>query len=128
MCLEILDSFVNGTLTAANTVTKKAKSAVEISRLKLNAVELKSEISKKYEALGRLVYESRVDSTDAEDMIAECIDNINITYRRLDEVNEKIATALKRRRCSSCGSINANDALYCNRCGKRMSEKKKIVK
>lgn len=128
MCLEFLDGFVNGTLTAANTVSKKAKNAVEISRLKLNAVELKSEISKKYEALGRIVYESRMDSADAEDMIAECIDNINITYRRLDEVNEKIATAMKRRRCSSCSAINTNDALYCNRCGRRMSEKKKIGK
>ncbi len=124
--MDIFDNIVNGTLNAANTVSKTTRNIVEISRLRLNAAELNGEILKKYEALGRLVYESHMDSTDVSDMVSECVENINEAYRRLDEVNEKIATTMKRRRCTSCSAVNSNDALYCNRCGKRMDNKKRI--
>ncbi len=124
--MDIIDNVVNGTLNAANAVTKTSKSIIEISRLRLNAAELNGEINKRYEALGRLVYDAQMDSSDVSDMIKECVDNINDAYRRLDEVNEKIATTMKRRRCSSCSAVNSKDALYCNRCGKRMDNKKKI--
>ncbi len=124
--MDIIDNVVNSTLTAANTVSKTTRNIVEISRLRLNAAELNGEINKKYEALGRLVYEAHMDSADVTDMVTECVENINAAYRRLDEVNEKIATTMKRRRCSSCSAVNSKDALYCNRCGKRMDNKKRI--
>ncbi len=124
--MDIIDNVVNSTLNAANAVSRTSKNLIEISRLRLNAAELNSEIAKKYEALGRLVYDAHIDSIDVSDMISECVENINAAYRRLDEVNEKIATTMKRRRCSSCSAVNSKDALYCNRCGKRMDNKKRI--
>ncbi len=124
--MDIFESVVNGTKAAADTVAKTSKDVIEVSRLRFNAAELTGEINKKYEALGRLVYDARMDSTDVSDMIDECISNINDAYRRLDEVNEKIATTMKRRRCSSCSAVNSKDALYCNRCGRRMDDKKRL--
>ncbi len=124
--MDIFESVVNGTKAAADTVAKTSKDVFEVSRLRFNAAELTGEINKKYEALGRLVYDSYTDSTNAEDMIKECVAGINEAYRRLDEVNEKIATTLKRRRCGSCSAVNSKDALYCNRCGRRLDDKKRI--
>ncbi len=124
--VDILDCVVNGTKTAADTVTKTSKEIIELSRLRLKAAELTGDINKKYEALGRLVYDSKTDAVDAGDMIDECVANISSAYRSLDEINEKIATAMKRRRCQSCSAVNSKDAIYCNRCGKRMDDKKRI--
>lgn len=124
--VDILDCVVNGTKAAADTVAKTSRDILEISRLRLTAAELTGEINKKYEALGRLVYDSRTDSVDASDMIDECVANISSAYRRLDEVNEKIATTMKRRRCSNCSAVNTKDAIYCSRCGKRMDDKKRL--
>lgn len=124
--MDILESVVTTTKTAADVVAKTSRDIIEVSRLRLNAAELTGDINKQYEALGRLVYDSCMDSTDSDDMIKECVANINAAYKRLDEVNEKIATTLKRRRCQSCSAVNAKDALYCNRCGRRMDDKKRI--
>lgn len=124
--MDIFESVVNGTKAAAGTVAKTSKDVIEVSRLRFNAAELTGEINKKYEALGRLVYDSRMDSSDVSDMINECVAGINEAYRRLDEINERIAITLKRRRCGSCSAVNSKDALYCNRCGKRLDDKKRL--
>ena len=43
----------------ANVVGKKTGELVDTSKLKLQAVDLNSDIKRNYEALGRAVYESR---------------------------------------------------------------------
>ncbi len=124
--MDIIDYVVIGTKNAADAVSKTSKDIIELSKLRFTAAELSNEINKKYEALGRMIYDARMSGANADDMIGECVANIDAAYRRLDEVNEKIATTMKCRRCSSCSSVNSKDAIYCNRCGKRMDDKKRI--
>lgn len=120
--MTIFDEVVNGAKTAAESIGRASKSAIDISRLKISAAELKGEIEKKYEALGRLVYDAEKDGTDIHDMITQCVANIDAMYQRLEEVNDRIADAMNRRRCKHCGAANRKDAIYCDRCGRRIED------
>lgn len=106
--------------SAATTVGKKAGRLVDISKLRLNATELNNEISKRYEALGRVVYDAVKQEQDVSGLVDECIVSIDALYQRLDEVNEKINALQNKLACQICGTQNAESALFCSHCGAKL--------
>lgn len=118
----IFEDVVFNAKSAANTVGKKAGRLVDISKLRLNATELNNEISKRYEALGRVVYNASKEDQDVKGLIDECIISIDALYLRLDEVNEKIAKLQNKATCPICGSGNAEGSLFCSHCGTKLAD------
>ena len=116
------DDIVFGAKTAAEAVGKKATAFMDISRLKISAADIRSEIGKRYEALGRAVYNSRKDGLDIEPLAAECEESIDALYGRLERVNQKIAELTEKTVCDSCGNRIEKDAVYCPKCGTKVSE------
>lgn len=108
--------------SAAATVGKKAGLLVDISKLRMNAAELNNEISKRYEALGRVVYEAAKEEQDVKGLIDECVISIDALYLRLDEVNEKINRLQNKAVCPICSAENAESALYCSQCGSKLKD------
>ena len=56
--------------TVANAAGKKTGELVEVSKLKLEAVQINSDIQKAYERLGSVVYEQEKTGADNNDLIA----------------------------------------------------------
>ena len=108
---------------AAGTVYEKTGRVVDISKLRLSAAEITKEIERRYEALGRLVYDSQKEGTDISGLIEECARSIDALYTRLDEVNSRIAKLKDKKYCGVCGAIIERNALYCSRCGSRVEVK-----
>lgn len=106
--------------SAAATVGKKAGRLVDISKLRMNATELNNEISKRYEALGRVVYDAVKEEQDVSGLIDECVVSIDALYVRLDEVNEKINTLQNKFACPACGAQNDESSLFCSHCGTKL--------
>lgn len=106
--------------SAATSVGKRAERLVDISKLRVNAAELNGDISKKYEALGRLVYDAVKAGTTPEGMVEEYVESIDVLYLKLDEVNEKIDVLSKKSACPVCGAKNAEGALFCSHCGTKL--------
>lgn len=121
----ILEDVILGAKSAATTVGHKAGEIVDVSRLRLTAAEINKEIAKRYEALGRVVYDSRKDNTNIESLVSECVRSIDALYSRLDAVNARIAQLRNQRTCPTCNSVNDNSAVYCNRCGARIPQQEK---
>lgn len=113
------DAVVNAK-TVVVKVSKKAGKMVDVSRLRLSAAELEKEIGKRYEALGRVIYDSNKDGTDAQELIEECVKSIDALYSRLDCVNMKIARLREKTYCKSCGAVVEKNSIYCQRCGVRV--------
>ncbi len=57
--MSVLDDMIVNAKSAADAVGKTASKLVDISKLRISAADLNAEINKKYEALGRAVYEAR---------------------------------------------------------------------
>lgn len=120
MIMGVFEDVVINARAAATNVGKKAERLVDISKLRLNAAEINGDITKKYEALGRLVYDSVKADAKPEKLAEEYIAEIDGLYQRLDEVNEKINALRNKTACPVCGTQNADDALFCSQCGVKL--------
>ena len=121
----LLEDVVYNAKAAVNAVGQKAGQIVDISKLRLNTADLNNEISKRFESLGRIVYDAKKTENSSADLVEECVLTIDDLYQQLDEVNEQIAKARNRVKCKSCGYENAQEAVYCNRCGAKLEEEAK---
>ncbi len=68
---------------AAGAAEKKTEEIIDRSKLKLDIMSVKGEIRKKYERLGKVIYENRCGKVDEEDIIS-------IYISELDELNKKL--------------------------------------
>lgn len=117
----VLDDFIVNAKTAVNTVGKKAGQIVDISKLRVNAADLNNEISKRFESLGRAVYEAKKTENDAADLVGESAAAIDDLYDQLDAVNQQLALVRERLICKNCGAENAQGAVFCSKCGHKLS-------
>ena len=116
----ILEDAIYNAKTAAGFVGKKAEKFVDISKLTISAAELSSEISKKCEILGRVVYEAKTSDKCYDKAIAELVEKISDLKGQLDSVNELIAETKNRAKCPKCSTVNSRDAIFCGKCGERL--------
>ena len=116
----VFEDVVINARSAAETVGKEAGRWVDISRLRFSAAEIQKEISKRLENLGRMVYDSRKSGSPVDISFDGQIESIDALYKRLDEVNEKINILRKKTVCLKCGFDNAEDSVFCSRCGTKL--------
>lgn len=106
--------------SAFETIGEKTGKAIDVSKLKLSECELKNEISKEFENLGKIVYNSeKLEINDEK--VKNKIDAISILYDQLNEVSGQIADIKQKRVCPNCSAVNSAEMLYCGKCGCRMS-------
>ncbi len=108
--------------SAVDAVGKTAGKVIDSSKLRLAAADLKSEISHKYQILGRVVYEESAKGKDFSKNKTELIEKITELKTQLDSVNDLIAKASNKKKCSSCGAYNAKNAQFCSKCGERLAD------
>lgn len=118
----ILDDVVVNAKSAAEAVSRKAGQIVDVSKLHINAAELNSEISKRYQALGQYVYENvrETVSGDAEaaGKMAE-LDELMVQHSAVQkELNDKQNKIL----CPGCGKSCSTNSSYCSTCGTKLAE------
>lgn len=118
----ILEDAIYNAKTAAGFVGKKAEKFVDISKLTISAAELSSEISKKCEILGRVVYESKITNKSYDKAIQELVEKISDLKGQLDSVNELIAETKNRTKCPKCSTVNSKEAIFCGKCGERLRD------
>lgn len=118
----LFEDVVVNAKSAVTVVGKKAGQIVDISKLRITAADLNNEISKRFEALGRVTYDAQKTENASSELIAECVAAIDELYEQLDAVNEQIAALRKRIKCKECGYENAQDAVYCNKCGAKLGD------
>ncbi len=114
------DVFLNAK-SAVSSVGKKAGRVIDRSKLRLAAIDIRSELSKKYRLLGKLCYESARNGKNYDRDMNKLYDSISELNTQLDAVNEMLASAEKKIKCPECGVYNRRDALFCSQCGTKLS-------
>ncbi len=105
--------------SVAQTAGKKTGEFVELTKVRVQIVELRREIAALYEGLGRLVYDSRTAGEPVDDMIEACVEQLAELEVQLAKLEDRVMESKSVIRCD-CGFLNANDAVYCNKCGKKL--------
>jgi ABC-type transporter Mla subunit MlaD len=118
----LFEDVVVNAKSAVDVVGKKAGKFVDVSKLRINAADINNEISRKFEELGRAVYEAAKDGSDTSNAVSEHSAEINDLYDQLNAVNAQLASARERLICKNCGNENVQGATYCSKCGAKLTE------
>lgn len=116
------DDLLSKAQSVANVAGKKAGEIVEVSKLKLQAVQINNDIEETYERLGSLYYEQVKTGVDNEDLAAVCISEIDALLAALGDLNSKISSTQDLVCCPNCGANNPTDGTYCSRCGSSLGD------
>ena len=95
------------------------KVLISEEQLKEKVAELGAQISKDYEAIGRLCYEQLSGDVDNGEAIAEVAKGIDEKYEQIEQLRMQIAELRSERICAGCNRPVDNDAEFCPKCGKK---------
>jgi len=123
--MSFFEDAIIGAKEIGSAVSKKTGQIVDTAKLRMSAAEINNEIAKRYEALGKAVYEAKKTGVSIDGIIDECIVSIDALNDRLDEVNDRIAGMKNKVSCTCCGAAMDPQALYCSRCGARIEQRKR---
>ncbi len=114
------DDVVGKAKNAVNVMGKNAGNLVDSSKLKFHAAELKGDIQKSYEALGKLIYEANKNGTDATEATSQAVTAIDELYEQMAAIEAQLLKLNNKIVCSNCGEKSENSASFCPKCGTKL--------
>lgn len=110
------DIFVKAKV-AVDALGEKAGQFVDVSKLNIKLAELKADLRAEFENLGKTMYHSDKNDTDASLEIRSGIAQIDNLSLQIEELKNQIASMKNKVLCKSCGSQNEEGSSYCTKCG-----------
>ena len=106
----------------ATAAGRKAMDVADLAKMKMKILDNEKAVDSAMEALGHLLYDSRVEGTDLnEELVNELINQIRELEASNDDLRAQMDNTRGRKTCG-CGTANAEDAVYCSKCGKALDE------
>ncbi len=107
-------------MDTAESAGKKAGDMVELTKMKMQVSQYKSELSKAHEKLGAMVYNMMKEDEEDTSAISVCIDEIDYILDKIQEAEEKVKELRKVTCCQSCGGEISSDVCFCPKCGAKI--------
>ncbi len=117
-----IDELFNKAKAVANAAGKKTGEMVETSKLKLQVVQINSDIDKIYKRIGELTYSQARNHIDAHREIEDAMAEIDKMYQEVEDLNIKINNSQQIIKCGNCGAANPIESIFCSRCGKSLND------
>ncbi len=118
--MDMFDNLFDRAKEVYDAASKKTCEVYEVSKLKLEIVNLNNEIKKLYEKLGSCIYsmvKADYENQDVVDSITEEIDDCKI---RINYLQKKLGDMKNLIVCENCGTKNSIENFYCKNCGTRI--------
>lgn len=115
--MSICDDIIVDVKTAFEAAGRAAGQFADVSKLRLAAAELRSEIDKTYKKLGMAVYAATASETDCAEDVQNYVTAIEELKAQLASVNEAICDASSKTKCAACGAILRKGDAFCGKCG-----------
>ncbi len=109
---------------AVDAIGEKAGQYVDVSKLNIRLMELKSDLKSEYENLGKTVYNCNKNGEDGTSEINVSVAQIDNISLRIEELKKQIATLKNKVLCKSCEHLNEQDSVFCAKCGQKLSKQK----
>lgn len=108
--------------SAADYAGKKTGELVELSKLRISSTEIEKKIDNEYAELGKMVYKAAKEHADCTDYVQEKAAVIDALFSEHAQLDCKISALRNLKKCPDCTCENAQDAVYCSKCGKKLEE------
>lgn len=103
--------------STAENAGKKAGEVLEVTKIKMQIAQQRTELSRAYEKLGAMVYDMMKNDVQDSSAVDVCIDEIDFILSRITDAESKANELKKVTVCASCGAEMALDACFCSKCG-----------
>lgn len=121
------DDVVVNAKAAAENMSKTAGKLVDVSKMKINISELKSEISKRKLMLGEYVYnQSKLGDLDKAELAGKLAE-IDSLYAQLEGIEKEVLGRQNKVECSNCGQQSDVGVMFCSNCGAKLETEPPIV-
>ncbi len=105
----------------ATSAGRKAMDVADMAKNKMKMLDNEKAIDSTMEALGHLLYDSRCDGTELnEELVGELIAQVKELEAANEDLRAQMDNSCGKKTCAACGAANAEDAAFCNRCGKEL--------
>ena len=105
---------------AFDVAAKKTNEVVSLQKIKIKVSQVKSDMSKDFETLGRLYYEAVKQKDEEITEYKDIIKSIDDKISEIAELEKEIDAQKNNKTCSKCGVKNPDTASYCNNCGEKL--------
>ncbi|MGN0173439.1 MAG: hypothetical protein ACI39F_03265 [Acutalibacteraceae bacterium] len=105
---------------AFDVAAKKTNEVVSLQKLKIKVSQVNSDLSKDFETLGRLYFESVKDSDEEVKDFKEIIESIEGRFTELEDLEAQIDAQKKNKVCKKCNFKNPEEAVFCAKCGEKL--------
>ena len=113
-----MEKFFTEIKNTADKVIKKSGELVELSKVKFQIANTKSEIGANFKELGELVYHAQKSEAQPDTQIIEgTITKIDELYAKLEALMAENSSLKNEKICPSCEKSNPKGAQFCLGCG-----------
>lgn len=102
---------------AGEKVVKKSGQLVDAAKLNFHISTEEGELKKKYERIGRMVYEAKNGEGELSDEINTLCDDIQLSLEKIEEMKHRLQVVKNKKKCPHCGKEIPKDAPFCSSCG-----------
>ena len=122
--MKSLEEFISRAKGAVDVIGEKAGQFVDVSRLNVKLLEVKSQIKSELEELGKIAYESYSEEEGIENKpeILAQIKCLKVLYEKSEKIKLQIAFMKNKILCKTCGFNNEVGSLYCAKCGENLKK------
>lgn len=111
------DVIMNKARELVNVASKKTNEVISISKLKMEHLNMTTDLQKKYENLGMLCYREFKTSSDNSAAIKQLVQEIDELSIKIDQYKDEISKIKNMIICPICGNRNLKNSVYCSACG-----------
>ena len=114
------DTFVKAK-EVVDVTGKKVNEIVNVQKVRLQIVKVRSQIESDYKLLGKLYYQGVKNENVDEEAIKAIVEEIDLENEKLRELRAELAFAKGDTVCDKCGAVNLGEAEFCSKCGETIN-------
>lgn len=118
--MDYINKAIDAIAKTGNDVSKKAKGATEIAKLKSKVAACEGAIKTAYVEIGKYVYENLRE--DAPEEIAEKMAVVDAAKEDIAKYKAEVLKLRGIQKCEQCGRDVQKDFAFCPACGNKMPE------
>ncbi len=115
--LEFLSVLKDKISEVGEKTVKKSGQLVDATKLNYSISMEEAELKKKYEKIGKMVYEAKCGEGELSDEINTICDDIALSLEKIEDLKCQLQKVKNKKNCSHCGKEMKADVMFCPACG-----------
>lgn len=119
------DDFLEKAKCIAEEAVKKTGKTIDISKLKMQDMQISGKLKEQYQKLGNAVYFMKKENFENPELIDAITEKIDHLIAEQEQIKKQMEVIKECKICPCCEQKNSVHANYCIKCGCDLDKKEK---